>query len=97
MSWTKGRAWPPAGWKRTRAAVLERDGNRCTTCGSTLGLEVDHVHGNTDHQLANLRTLCGRCHTARTKQQASAARWADNKRAKRPTPLHPALRRTQNR
>jgi hypothetical protein len=51
--------------ERTRQAVLERDGRRCTRCGSTERLEIDHVQpqarGGSD-DLSNLRTLCRPCH-----------------------------------
>jgi 5-methylcytosine-specific restriction endonuclease McrA len=52
---------------KMRAAVLARDRHRCTTpgCSSTRFLEVHHVtpraQGGTN-RLANLVTLCSRCH-----------------------------------
>ena len=49
------------GWKRTRAAVLSRDGYRCVQCGATANLDVDHItprsQGGTD-SMTNLRTMC---------------------------------------
>jgi len=57
-----------AEWVETRVAVLERDGHRCTQCGSTTHLHIHHRrarrHGGAD-QMDNLQTLCERCH-ART-------------------------------
>jgi 5-methylcytosine-specific restriction protein A len=58
-----------ADWRKTRALALERDGHRCTHCGSTERLNVDHIvaraKGGTD-DLTNLRTLCHRCHASKT-------------------------------
>lgn len=50
-----------------RAKVLARDGHRCATpgCGSTRFLEVHHLAPRSQggsHRLANLVTLCSRCH-----------------------------------
>jgi hypothetical protein len=54
-----------AQWKRTRAAVRRRDGNRCVNCGSGDRLSVHHVVparlGGSD-AMANLATMCVRCH-----------------------------------
>lgn len=51
--------------KRTKREVIQRDGNRCTECGSNQGLQVHHkVHrkdgGSNDKE--NLTTLCDMCH-----------------------------------
>ena len=57
-------------WAATRVHVLERDGYKCVRCSAALAVEtahIDHItsgkHG-TNH-LANLRTLCRRCHVLR--------------------------------
>lgn len=54
-----------AEWVERRVAVLERDGHRCTLCGSMLNLHIHHRRarrsGGTD-QMDNLQTLCERCH-----------------------------------
>jgi 5-methylcytosine-specific restriction endonuclease McrA len=48
--------------------VMARDGQRCVRCGSTKDLTIDHIFprslGGT-HALANLRTLCRACNSAR--------------------------------
>lgn len=53
---------------RLRALVFARDGNRCLRCEATDDLTVDHIFpqnmGGT-HALANLRTLCRSCNSAR--------------------------------
>src|SRR3989304_1626466 len=55
-----------AEWKEIRLKVLERDGNRCKTCGfNGRGLHVHHVEykrngGNED--MNNLITMCNQCH-----------------------------------
>ena len=55
-----------ARWQQARAAARRRDGNRCRRCGSTEKLEVHHIvslaHGGAKYDLANLMTLCARCH-----------------------------------
>lgn len=49
----------------TRFRIKQRDGNKCTECGSTVNLEIHHIvprrlgGGNTDD---NLVTLCKTCH-----------------------------------
>ena len=52
-------------WRRTREQVLNRDGRRCTLCGSTDRLEVHHLVprslGGQDAAY-NLVTLCHRHH-----------------------------------
>lgn len=50
--------------REVRLAVWERDGGRCTTCGSAFDLQYDHVipvalgGGSTEE---NLQLLCGTC------------------------------------
>jgi 5-methylcytosine-specific restriction endonuclease McrA len=55
-----------AAWQKARAAARQRDGNRCTNCGSTVSLEVHHIkslaEGGDEFALSNLRTLCRDCH-----------------------------------
>jgi 5-methylcytosine-specific restriction endonuclease McrA len=60
-------------WKRLRAAVLARDGYRCTVSGCGTA----HVLPNVDHRvprskggadiMSNLRTLCQPCHSRLTR------------------------------
>jgi len=62
-------------WKNKRSAILQRDGNKCCSCGSTLSLNVHHrqyhINQNTQKYIlpwgyANkyLITLCENCHKA---------------------------------
>ena len=60
-------------WKRVRAAVIARDGSRCRGCGRpvTGGAFVDHIVSRRKAperalDLENLRTLCRRCHNAKS-------------------------------
>ena len=69
-------------WKALRLAAKRRDGWRCTSCGSRVGLEVDHVeprHKRPDLALvlANLATLCRGCHIEKTKADRGANRSPD--------------------
>ena len=61
-------------WRLLRAEVLERDRWRCGACGARGRLEVDHVRPVRDHPAgaydpANLQTLCGACHSAKTRAE----------------------------
>lgn len=55
---------PPA----TREEVLKRDGHRCVRCKATNNLSIDHIFPRSiggNHAIANLRTLCRSCNSAR--------------------------------
>ncbi|MGH2843603.1 MAG: HNH endonuclease [Solirubrobacteraceae bacterium] len=61
-----------AEWRRQRQRALERDGHRCTQCGSRMHLTVDHivpVSQGGSHDLSNLATLCETCHHSKTGRQ----------------------------
>ncbi len=51
-----------------RAAVLDRDDHKCSYCGSTYDLTIDHIipvaKGGTS-TIENLRTLCGQCNMSK--------------------------------
>jgi 5-methylcytosine-specific restriction endonuclease McrA len=50
-------------WRATRDGIKERDGHRCTICGSAGDLHVHHRDQDpTNDHPANLVTLCGYCH-----------------------------------
>ncbi len=53
-------------WRRLRLEIIRRDGDRCTVCGATAQLEVDHImaweRGGAWYDPANLQTVCRRCH-----------------------------------
>ena len=48
-------------WQKLRRAVRLRDHNRCVRCGATEGLSVHHAVAGSS-ALADLVTLCSRCH-----------------------------------
>lgn len=59
-------------WQVLRHDILERDGWKCRCCGERRRLEVDHVLPVRDaperaFDPDNLQTLCGRCHTKKTR------------------------------
>ena len=59
-----------------RNRVLARDGHRCTQCGSTIRLEVDHIRAVSQggrHEATNLRTLCHSCHATKTARDGHEA------------------------
>ena len=67
-------------WKTLRYLAKRRDGWKCVTvgCGSRVGLEVDHIKGVRDapelaFELSNLQTLCGRCHSRKTRIEVGLA------------------------
>lgn len=58
--------------KSTRQEVMERDGQRCVSCGEVENLQVDHITAvaeGGDGSLENLQTLCGGCHVQKTLQE----------------------------
>lgn len=86
----------PPGWAAIRDRILARDQHRCTwvdhgqRCGAP-ATDVDHIRPGDDHSDANLRSLCGPHHRAKSSSEggrASAKRRA--KRAREPEP-HPGL------
>lgn len=59
-------------WRAIRMAVLERDGFRCKSCGTSGRLEVDHIqpvrtNPELSYEVANLQVLCPSCHTRKTR------------------------------
>ncbi len=87
----------PPDWAKRRAAVLRRDGNRCTwtlrsgrRCTHP-ATDVDHIVAGDDHSLENLRSLCEQHHDRKTAGEGNAARHrASRKRDPEP---HPGLGR----
>ena len=64
-----------ARWKTLRAAILERDGYRCKSCGARGRLEVDHIQPvrlapALAYAPENLQALCPACHTKKTRIEA---------------------------
>jgi 5-methylcytosine-specific restriction protein A len=64
------RGYCSAAWRRTRLAVIARDGSQCRMCKAIVSgreAHVDHIiekpHG-TD-AMNNLRVLCRSCHSKR--------------------------------
>lgn len=54
--------------RKARAAVFQRDGNKCQHCGSIEGLCVDHIHPKSrggKSALRNLQVLCRSCNSAK--------------------------------
>jgi 5-methylcytosine-specific restriction endonuclease McrA len=67
-------------WNQIRAAVLKRDGYRCTNADCTAPRNRLNVHhriersdGGSD-QPSNLRTLCQSCHSRLTRYENSGLR-----------------------
>ena len=70
------RARNSARWQKARALAKQRDGNRCVSCGATGNLQVHHIvrpeDGGAEFDLANLRTLCVRCHGEQHRGEGAA-------------------------
>jgi len=53
-------------WRGVSLFIKRRDGFKCASCGSTEKIEVHHKtyenHGDEIHNLADLTTLCEKCH-----------------------------------
>ena len=64
-------------WERVRVKAKERDGWKCTQCGSMRSLEVDHIKPCADggelYALSNLSTKCRICHRAKTQLENCVA------------------------
>lgn len=88
----------PPNWQAIRKAVLRRDRGVCQLrigagiCGAPAN-QVDHIDDPTDHSIYNLRALCEPHHAQRSSQQGNAARWAPQRRERRPPEPHPGIRR----
>jgi 5-methylcytosine-specific restriction enzyme A len=57
-------------WTEIRRKVWQRDNGECVRCHAELALDechIDHIRSGklADNGLANLRTLCRRCHVLR--------------------------------
>lgn len=64
-------------WERVRRLALDRDGWRCTKCGSAGRLEVHHiipvhVDPSLQYELSNCATLCISCHVRAHRRPLSA-------------------------
>jgi hypothetical protein len=59
----------PSNWEELSRSVRERDGYRCSYCGSSnLGLHTHHViplSRGGSNAMSNLMTLCEKCHSAK--------------------------------
>jgi 5-methylcytosine-specific restriction endonuclease McrA len=74
----KGRSRLPSfKWQELRDHVLKRDHHKCTKCGSTKDLEIDHIKAVTlggDDSFDNLVTLCKSCHLVKTSEDIEKKR-----------------------
>ena len=100
MSSSTNPAYTATAWRRARAAARRRDGDRCTVCGAGredgVRLDVDHITpmslGGDPYNLANLRTMCRRCHAAfgrrkpRARKQQPRRQWPRAARRRIPGP-----------
>lgn len=97
-----GRGWKdsnrrttlPKDWPAIRAAVLTRDGHRCTwiTDGHRCpqpATDVDHRDRNGGDEKANLRSLCTPHHSKKSSAEGNTTRW--QVRQARPAEKHPGL------
>ena len=92
MARSSRRSPPIKPWitKRIRA----RDNHTCQQCGNP-GHEVDHItprsQGGNDEE-TNLRTLCAKCHSAKTQQEIRDGYQRRMKRLRRPVNEYPGLK-----
>lgn len=93
--WSTDRPPLPPDWGQRRMLVFRRDGRLCKLAYPGIctraATEVDHIDGNDNHNLTNLRSVCHDCHGERTKQQAAdglRAAWAQTRV---PREKHPGL------
>jgi 5-methylcytosine-specific restriction endonuclease McrA len=67
-------------YRRLMKRVLDRDGWRCRQCGSLENLQIHHKTRRSqqgDDALANLVTLCARCHMGQHGQLCFEGRAAE--------------------
>lgn len=60
-------------WRNLRKQAFERDGHKCTSCGSPKRLEGHHLHYRSDFTrctVDDVQTLCGECHKAHHRKKA---------------------------
>ena len=92
----------PADWPARVAAVMERDGHRCTHVRVDTGArcteratDVDHVVRGDDHRLENLAAKCWWHHAKKTAAEGNAARALSQQQRmaleKRAARRHPGL------
>lgn len=75
---TRRRHLPPD-WPQRRAAVLERDGHRCTIVENgercpRPATEVHHTNGRDDHRLEMLAAICAPHHARESAREGVEAR-----------------------
>ena len=60
-------------WEHVRRQALERDGYTCRECGRGGRMEVDHIQpkhrGGSWWDVANLQSLCRKCHFAKSSRE----------------------------
>ncbi|WP_082966820.1 HNH endonuclease [Mycobacterium sp. 852002-51163_SCH5372311] len=85
-------------WKRLRRQVLERDRYQCQTRGPYCtghATQVDHIintaAGGPPLDPNNCQAICQPCNTRKASAEGAAAR--AQRKAQRPTPLHPGILR----
>lgn len=70
-------------WRRLRAQVLKEE-PLCRVCGVNPSTQADHIigfgEGGPFYDRANLRGICGPCHTRRTASQGGKAAKAKRRR-----------------
>lgn len=64
-----------AAFQSVRPKILERDGNCCVKCKSTLSLEVNHLEGYTNNEPEFLVTLCNLCHGVAPMEKDTFEQW----------------------
>lgn len=64
-------------WKSVRYLAKRRDGWKCVQCSAKGRLEVDHItpirDGGAPYDLANLQSLCPKCHSRKTRVEVGLA------------------------
>jgi 5-methylcytosine-specific restriction protein A len=94
----------PADWPQRCAAVRELYGTACYICSHGGASDTDHVQRGDDHQLSNLRPVCGArcqlcraegrtpCHVVKSSREGGIAAQAAKPKRSRPAERHPGMR-----
>lgn len=75
--WHTSKRVSPPGWEKVRRRVLYAAKWKCYRCGGRATIADHHLPmawGGAPLEKANLRAMCGRCHTAKTQDESRIGR-----------------------
>jgi hypothetical protein len=94
----------PANWRQLCREARELYGTSCYLCGHGDAVDTDHLIAGDNHDVANLRAICGRgcqecralartpCHVVKSSREGGLAAQAARPRRNREPERHPGMR-----